>query len=43
VITTSSLTANQSAITNGTTPINMNNQKITGLADTLVETDALNR
>ena len=42
-ITTSGLTANNTEITNGTTPINMSNQRITGLADPISGSDALNR
>lgn len=39
----SKLVANQTELTNGTTPLNMNSQKITGLANATAATDALNR
>jgi len=39
----SSLTANTTEFTNGTTPFNMNAQLITSLANATVDTDALNR
>jgi hypothetical protein len=39
----SKLVANQTELTNGTTPLNMNSQKITGLANPSSATDALNR
>ena len=39
----SKLTANQTEVTNGSTPLNMNSQKITSLADATAATDALNR
>jgi len=42
-IATSSLSAGTSDIGNGTTPLNMNNQRITGLEDATDGTDALNR
>ena len=41
-VVTSGLTANQTEITNGTTPLNMNSQKIKGLANATAGTDALN-
>ena len=40
---TSVLTANQTELTNGSTPLNMNSQKITGLGTAAAGTDALNR
>lgn len=39
----SKLVANQTELTNGTTPLNMNSYKITSLADATAATDALNR
>ena len=39
----SKITANQSEITNGETPFNMNYQLINNLADATSATDALNR
>ena len=39
----SKLVANTTELTNGTTPINMNSQKITNLANAVSNTDALNR
>ena len=39
----SKLVANQTEITNGSTPLNMNSQKITNLANATSATDALNR
>lgn len=39
----SKLVANETEITNGSTPLNMNSQKITGLANATTGTDALNR
>jgi len=41
--TNSKLTANQTELLNGTTPINMNGQTIIGLANAVSGTDALNR
>ena len=43
VNTDSKLTANQTELTMGSTPLNMNSQKITGLANATTGTDALNR
>ncbi len=39
----SKLEATETELLNGTTPLNMNSQKITGLADATAATDALNR
>lgn len=39
----SKLTANQTELTMGSTPLNMNSQKITSLANATAGTDALNR
>ena len=39
----SKLTANETEITNGATPFNMNAQKITNIGDATLDTDALNR
>ena len=39
----SKLTANLAELTMGLTPLNMNSQKITGLANATTGTDALNR
>ena len=39
----SRLQADQNQITNGTTPLDMNNQKITNIATATAGTDALNR
>ena len=41
--TDSKLVAGSTEITNGTTPLNMNSQKITSLGNATVGTDALNR
>ncbi len=43
IVPTSGLTANQTEITNGTTPLNMNDQPILNLADATSDFDALNR
>ncbi len=42
-VTTSGLTANQTELTNGSTPLNMNNQLITAIAAATSGTDGLNR
>lgn len=39
----SKLVANETEITNGSTPLNMNSQKITGLANATSGSDALNK
>ncbi len=40
---TSKLVANSTELTNGSTPLNMNSQKITSLANATAGSDALNR
>lgn len=42
VVVSSGLTANQTEVTNGTTPLNMNSQRIVNLADATANQDALN-